>query len=203
MKTIFLGLVISAVVGCGATQNSDMKTMPDANDAAAALTIAFDQVRPGVEYPTDSGVPAALSNKKVLVISNSDAQTGNQRIVVDSEATLSDPIGGADFPTDAPVPVSLVGKKILVFGNHRFVIDIQTAQAGVDFPTDGPGTLDRDFLVWAFSTTNRLVLSQMSAFEKAQAGVDYPTDGPAGMNRDFYVAVTVDANGDVVRTSLR
>ena len=141
-------------------------------------------------------MPSELENKKVLVVPSAKDPGGKWRIIVDSTASLSDPVAGDEYPTDSSVPASVQGKKVLVLGIYpRFIVDIQKAKAGIDFPTDGPASLDRDFLVWAFSDTKRLALNKIHAIEKAKAGIDYPTDGPAGLNRDFYVAVTVGSDG--------
>ena len=147
-------------------------------------------------------MPDDLANKKVLLISDSKLPGGTQRIIVEKSATLSNPVAGDDYPTDTTIPASLVGKKILVLDQvNRLVINIEQAVAGIDFPTDGPADLERNFSVWAINDSKRLRLAQIYSIEKAQAGIDYPTDGPANLDRNFYVVVTVGSN-ELVRERL-
>ena len=200
MKKMALGLTMMAVTACGGANRSS-----DSFQSAKGgikTKVSFTSVKAGVEYPTDSPIPADLANKKVLLISNSKTPTRTTRIIVEKSATLSDPVAGDDFPTDSPVPASMIGKKILVLDRvNRLVIDIEQARSGIDFPTDGPADLGRDFLVWAFQETKRFPLMQIHSIEKAQSGIDYPTDGPADMNRNFYVVVTI-GNDELVRNQL-
>lgn len=197
MKALFFGALLVSLVGCGSNHQQSMGlSRSDEMVSESAVTVSFDRVRAGREYPTDSQMPSDLSSKKVLVISTPKVHDGSQRIIVDQSATLSDPRAGDDYPTDSPVPDSVKGKKVLVLGvHHRFIIDIQQAKARLDFPTDGPSDLDRDFLVWVFSDHKRFALSQIFSIEKAQAGVDYLTDDSGEINPNFYIAVTVGSEG--------
>ena len=203
MKKTVLGLTMVALAACGRGDlSSSSRQSAQSAKGGIVTNVAFTAVEAGEEYPTDAPVPKDLVNKKVLLISYSKTPSVTKRIVVDKSASLSDPLAGEDYPTEIPVPASLTGKKILVLDSvNRLVINVEMAVAGIDFPTDGPADLKRDFLVWAIGETKRFPLDQIVAFEKSQAGIDYPTDGPADMNRNFYVVLTVE-NDTIVRNQL-
>jgi hypothetical protein len=167
MKTVLLTAVVLSISSC--TKNNSQENN---NELAAQridqrnelhITAEFEAVIPGVDYPTDIALPDNLKHKKVLVITNKSGIHEKQRIIIDNFAKISDPVAGVDYPTDIAMPKKLMGKKILVLReDYRLVIDIQKAEAGVDFPTE----THKEFLVWAFSKTNRIKLSSISAIEE-------------------------------------
>ncbi|HVH45676.1 MAG TPA: hypothetical protein VM925_25150 [Labilithrix sp.] len=109
---------------------------------------------------------------------------GDDRIAVSGSAKLVKPEAGVDYPTDVPIPARYDGKQVLVVGNERLLVNLVQPIAGVDYPTEAPPSSD---LVWEFSDSLRLGVSQIFSIEKAVAGVDFPTDAPA---QDHLVVVT-------------
>lgn len=167
MKAVLLTTVVLILSSCTKKYNQETN-----NELAAQrvdqrnelnITAEFEVVIPGIDYPTDIALPENLKHKKVLVIANKSGIHEKQRIIIDNFAKISDPVAGVDYPTDIAIPKKLIGKKILVLKeDYRLVIDIQNAVSGVDFPTE----THKEFLVWAFSKTNRIKLSSISSIEE-------------------------------------
>lgn len=158
------------------------------------LEISLTQPKAGIDYPTDTAIPSWAEGKKVLVINE------YLRIFVDDATTLSNPVAGIDYPTDAKKPSKLENVKILVLDSiSRLPIIIERAKAGIDFPTDGPANLDRNFLVWVLDETTRIDVRNIAEIEKAKAGIDFPTEIPA---RDFFVMVVTDGSDGYERIPL-
>jgi hypothetical protein len=200
MNNIIFTMTILSLFACSNKKNdaSELLSKSRKSKIDSPLYLAsIESVKAGVDYPTDSPRPDGLNGKKVLVLKGSVANSSARRIIVNETSALSEPIAGVDYPTDSPLPEGLNGKKILVLGKgipdqeKRVVINLEKARAGVDFPTDGPGDLNRDFMVWVFGEHKRLALDSIFTIEKAVAGVDFPTDGPADLDRDFYVVTTL------------
>lgn len=116
-------------------------------DASATLA---DPVA-GRDYPTDSIIPPGLVGKKILVLNS------HYRFPV----IIERPRAGRDYPSDSMPPQPPFG--VWVFSQHnRLALNdmyaIEKAKAGVDYPTDGPSNVNRDFyVVVSFSgdTTSR------------------------------------------------
>ncbi|MCX6116175.1 MAG: hypothetical protein NT027_01430 [Proteobacteria bacterium] len=204
MNKIIFTMTILSLFACSNKKNdaSDLLSKSRKSDKESPLYVAsIESVKAGIDYPTDSPRPEGLVGKKVLLIKSTLANNSARRIIVKDTSSISDSIAGVDYPTDSPVPAGLTGKKILVLGKgspdqeHRMVINLEKARSGVDFPTDGPGDLNRDFMVWVFGEHKRIALDSIFTIEKAVAGVDFPTDGPADLDRDFYVVTTFGSDG--------
>jgi len=112
--------------------------------AIAAPTVSLDPPRAGVDFPTDTAVPKELANARMLVIG------GKWRIAVNKQATLD---GTRALVLDGKhrVAIALTGAAWTFAGSVRIslanIARIEHAVAGIDFPTDGPATLARDFYV--------------------------------------------------------
>jgi hypothetical protein len=150
-----------------ATRTLFLATLCFASLALATPALRLDAPKAGIDYPTDAPVPKQLATAHVLVI---DAKT---RIVIAAPAVLEAPKAGVDYATDLPMPDRLKSAQILVLdGKQRIAVVLETtrsgvawtfgnavqlpvasiarvehAAAGIDFPTDGPPKLDRNFYV--------------------------------------------------------
>ncbi len=167
MKMIMISAFAIAIIGCTNSSkqgsSSDLEARRIQKASEIKITVEFDVLRAGVDYPVDSPRREPMTNKKVLVITSTSEHQNKHRIIVDDFAKLSDPLAGIDYPTDMPVPKNLIDKKILVLReDYRMIIDIQNATAGIDFPTE----THKDYLVWAFSKTNRIKLASISSIEE-------------------------------------
>ena len=165
----------SAALAC--TQSEPEGATEPAFSAETSSEARFTAPVAGIDFPTDSPVPAHLVNRKILLVADA-------RIVVDAAARLVAPQAGVDFPTESPVPPALEGKQVLVLAPHqRVVVRLERPVAGIDFPTESPPP---DGLVWAFSETNRVRVGDIARFERPVAGIDFPTESPPP---DFSVVV--------------
>jgi len=165
------------------------------DDAGKTAAYRLEKPAAGLDYATDGQLPYELTGKKILVI-----RAWNTRIAVDAKTKLSAPIAGTDYPTDSPCPDWAIDGKVLVFNDgYRLPIMIEKAQAGINYPTNGPIGLNREFAVWTFYSGTRLPIRNITGIMKAAAGVDYPTNGPMNIDRDFYVVVSVSDSGEEAR----
>lgn len=134
----------------------------------AMTTMSLEAPIPGVDIPTDAPTRAT----EVLVLWE------KRILILDVMPTLELPRARVDFPTDSRPPLY----KILVLDrNHRYpvmigfsgeysywrlpgdqlipvqlIVAIESAKAGIDYPTDGPAGMDRNFLVMVLKNGARL-----------------------------------------------
>ena len=112
--------------------------------AVAGPAVSLDPPRAGVDFPTDTAVPKELANARMLVIA------GKWRIAVSKQATL-DGTRALVLDSKHRVAIALTGASWTFAGTLRVslanIARIEHAVAGIDFPTDGPPTLARDFYV--------------------------------------------------------
>lgn len=136
----------------------------------------LDLVNPeaGFEYPTERPPFAHLANYNVLKIGE------GVRILIDNDLDLHCGILSDNIDFFLP-------------------IDVEQAIAGLDFPTDGPAHMDRDFLVWVLDNDLRVRLNDIKKITRAVAGIDFPTDGPANLDRDFRVMILRDGTRIALR----
>jgi hypothetical protein len=167
MKMLMISALAIAIIGCtnsskqGSSSDLEARRIQKASDVK--ITVEFDVLRAGVDYPVDSPRRESMTNKKVLVITSKSESQNRHRIIIDDFAKLNEPIAGLDYPTDMAIPKNLIGKKILVLReDYRIIADIQSATAGIDFPTE----THKDYLVWVFSNTNRIKLASISSIEE-------------------------------------
>ena len=109
----------------------------DKNRIVIGKQAALAAPKAGTDYPTDAPMPARLKSAKILIVDG-------KRVAI----TLEPPKAGIDYPTGKPAPSGLVW----VLGNSlrmpvANIVRIEHAVAGIDFPTDGPPKLDRNFYV--------------------------------------------------------
>jgi len=110
----------------------------------AAPAVSLDAPRAGVDFPTDTALPKELANARMLVIA------GKYRIAVGKQSVLD---GGTAIVLDGKrrVAIAVTGAAWTFAGGLRVslanIARLEHAVAGVDFPTDGPPTLARDFYV--------------------------------------------------------
>jgi len=156
-----------------ATANSTANAGPSVSGGVpphpALRTMSLEAPIPGVDFPTD----APTRVKAVLVL-------WEKRVLIyDVVPGLEQARAGVDFPTDSRYPFW----KVLILGDRRLpvyiavgdkgsywrlpgdtaisvknIAAIERARAGIDFPTDGPSDMDRDFFVLVLHDGSRVRL---------------------------------------------
>ena len=139
----------------------------------ALTTMSLERPVAGIDYPTDSSTRI----KKMLVLFDG-------RIGITKNVRLEKARAGEDFPTDSAAPMCTQYQKVLVFGRHlripvlisfenqesfwsisaelkvkvSEISSIESAVAGIDYPTDGPADLFRPALFVVMKDEQRLVI---------------------------------------------
>jgi hypothetical protein len=141
-------------------------------------TMSVQDAVPGIDFPTDS--PTNIQS--IVVLLNTDMTEIHVRIAGE-KPVLEKAKAGIDYPTDSTPPIWSGYQKVLVFANGdrlpmRLIIDqgvlklalssgsveiskismISKAEEGIDFPTDGPPNLKRDFHILILSDDSHIVL---------------------------------------------
>jgi len=141
---------------------------------------------------------------------------GDMKIdVVNPEAGFEYPTETPPFPGLDPYKVLKIGEGTRILVNNTALLNcgyfsegsltvylpkaIERAVAGVDYPTDGPADLERDFVVWVLDSGVRIRLNSIHKIVSAVAGIDFPSDGPASLPRDFHVMVLFDGTRIALR----
>lgn len=156
------------------------------------VQIRATQPQAGMDYPTCSPPPAWAKKSKILVINSF-------RIGVEGLQMITFPMDDYDYDAFMPDLSWVEHAKILVLEGRRLPVILEKAKAGIDFATDGPADMERDFIVWKFSNETRLPLRNILRIERAVPKRDFPVYRPTDFIQDFYVIVTHDQQRIVLK----
>lgn len=179
MKNSLLVCLILALVSCRTSSDdlSEESSARTSSSQSSVTTASFSKVTAGEDYPTDMPMPVDLNGMKVLVLKDARIPGRQKRILVEQSTNLS-------------------GGKVLVLGaNKHIAIQLQSAVAGIDFPTEGSSGVNRNVLIWQLAKTLRVDVLKIYSIEKAKADIDFPTELPPSPNRSFYVVVLHSEDG--------